>query len=481
MNTTQVRKLLAALSHPLTISMIFILLINDHLLRRLSPSWWTGKLGDAAWLFFAPLLVLLLLVVCLPRLSDRAERFLPWLAYGLVGFVFMLGNTWVAFNAMLVNAGQQILGMPLQITLDPTDLLTLPFLAASFWFYRRIAQQPRALAPRRVLGIGTALLGALLTVANVSAPQYGVEALDVQDGKITACTTFQNYASSDGGITWVLDSADYGEVCGEVWDGSLEADLQGEPRLFRYDAETNRIESSADDGTTWQEEHRIAPASQAQAAYYLKNINGNVYFQQGPLDAVYDPVSGNVVFAMGLEGVLARNTSGEWQRIAVFEFSPVEMDDAAAVITLLWGELILAVFVGLLLFATQAVRLLPKFYVIVPLVVGWLGVLITDLFFQPALYENYPIPLGMVLAAVGVFVLPMSAFGLYQFIRHDPKKLVIAMLLSDTGFTLFLFPYLLWAFDIVSSYSLAMVLGLVGAAFCLVLSLLIGGNAKGGV
>jgi hypothetical protein len=28
------------------------LLINDHLLREFWPSWWTGKIGDFAWLLF---------------------------------------------------------------------------------------------------------------------------------------------------------------------------------------------------------------------------------------------------------------------------------------------------------------------------------------------------------------------------------------------------------------------------------------------
>ncbi len=481
MNTTQVRKSVAALSHPLTIGMIVLLLFNDHFLRRLWPSWWTGKLGDAAWLFFAPMLVLLLLAVCVPRLSGRAERILPWLAYGLVGLVYTLGNTWAGFNAALVQAGQRLLGMPLQITLDPSDLLALPFLAASFWFWQRIECKLAVEAPRRALGTAAALLGALLTIANVSAPQYGVEALDVQDGKITACAAFQNYSSTDGGITWALDSVDYGDVCGEAWDGRLEADWQGEQRLYQHNAEANRIESSTDGGASWQEEYRIEPVSEAQAAYYLKYISGNVHFMQGPLDGVFDPVSGNLVFAMGLEGVLVRSADGAWQTAAVDRFSPIKMDSLDELLSLLWGELILAVFVWLLLFATLAVRLLPKWYVILPLVVGWLGWLITDLLFRPALYENYPIPLGMVLAAVGLFVVPMSAFGLYQFIRHAPKKLVVAMLISDSGFALFLTPYLLWAFDIVSSYSLAMVVSLVGAGLCLVLSLLLGGNTKGGV
>jgi hypothetical protein len=31
-----------------------VLLLNDHLFRIHWPGWWTGKLGDFAWLFFFP-------------------------------------------------------------------------------------------------------------------------------------------------------------------------------------------------------------------------------------------------------------------------------------------------------------------------------------------------------------------------------------------------------------------------------------------
>ena len=42
------------MSHPLTLLSILVLFINDHVLRIYWPSWVTGKIGDFAWLYFAP-------------------------------------------------------------------------------------------------------------------------------------------------------------------------------------------------------------------------------------------------------------------------------------------------------------------------------------------------------------------------------------------------------------------------------------------
>ncbi len=51
------RRALVSLSHPLSIAAIGLLLFNDHLWRKVAPSWLTGKIGDFAWLIFAPFLL----------------------------------------------------------------------------------------------------------------------------------------------------------------------------------------------------------------------------------------------------------------------------------------------------------------------------------------------------------------------------------------------------------------------------------------
>jgi hypothetical protein len=43
---------LACLTHPFSLAAMALLLLNDHIFRVFWPSWFTGKLGDFAWLFF---------------------------------------------------------------------------------------------------------------------------------------------------------------------------------------------------------------------------------------------------------------------------------------------------------------------------------------------------------------------------------------------------------------------------------------------
>jgi hypothetical protein len=65
---------LRCLKHPLTVTCILVLLLNDHLLKGTIPSILTGKLSDFAGLFFFPFLFAALLGLGLDR--ARVNRIL---------------------------------------------------------------------------------------------------------------------------------------------------------------------------------------------------------------------------------------------------------------------------------------------------------------------------------------------------------------------------------------------------------------------
>ncbi len=79
------RAALWSLGHPATLAAVALLLLNGHLLRRAWPSWLTGKLGDFAWLFFAPLALVAVLTLVLPRRLAGRERLAGLLAFPLGG------------------------------------------------------------------------------------------------------------------------------------------------------------------------------------------------------------------------------------------------------------------------------------------------------------------------------------------------------------------------------------------------------------
>ena len=128
-----VERALASLAHPITIAAIILLLVNDHVLRILWPSWLTGKLGDVAWLAFAPIVLAALLAPFLPRRGNAAMV----IAMASVGLVFALGNTVPAFLALILRSLEWLSGIPFRLQLDPTDLLTLPALALAWYVWRQ--------------------------------------------------------------------------------------------------------------------------------------------------------------------------------------------------------------------------------------------------------------------------------------------------------------------------------------------------------
>ncbi len=130
-------KALFLLSRPATLAAMAVLLLNDHLLRRLWPSWWTGKLGDFAWLYFMPFAAAAMLALVLPRKLGRRTEMVGWLAFGTIGGVFSLAKTLPTFHDWLVSGLGTLLGFPVGWQRDPTDLVALVSLAAAWGVWRR--------------------------------------------------------------------------------------------------------------------------------------------------------------------------------------------------------------------------------------------------------------------------------------------------------------------------------------------------------
>lgn len=130
---------------------------------------------------------------------------------------------------------------------------------------------------------------------------------------LASAPSFHRYRSTDGGLTWeeITESASPGgQHCTapnapwELWetpDGMVR--YQFDPGIA--------VLQSTDGGASWQ------------TALDLSEINwqpqntpepgSEVVVQPGPLDAMLDYVSGNLLLAMGHAGILLRLPSGEWQ------------------------------------------------------------------------------------------------------------------------------------------------------------------------
>ena len=130
-----------ALSHPVALAAVVVLLLNDHVLKAKYPGFITGKLSDFAGMIVAPLFVVAIIDALVPAswLRKNAYRAIPWLAALVVGCGFAAAKTWrpatVAYEcAMAVlwrGRGRVVL------VRDLGDLAALPMGALAAFVARR--------------------------------------------------------------------------------------------------------------------------------------------------------------------------------------------------------------------------------------------------------------------------------------------------------------------------------------------------------
>lgn len=120
----------SGLLHPVALTAIAVLVINDHILKDAYPSWLTGKLSDVAGLIFFPLLVAALLAP-LARLARIDRDRLITACVIATGIGFSAIKLWEPATVVCehVLGALQLSPGPVQIVRDPTDLLALAALA----------------------------------------------------------------------------------------------------------------------------------------------------------------------------------------------------------------------------------------------------------------------------------------------------------------------------------------------------------------
>lgn len=107
-----------------------ILILNDHFLKALYPSWVTGKLSDFAGLFvFA-----VILKVALSRWLTSPRRLA--VLHAVIGLAFVIWKLAPVEIVLDWAAGFTSLPIPSRVK-DATDLLALPMLPISYWFLSR--------------------------------------------------------------------------------------------------------------------------------------------------------------------------------------------------------------------------------------------------------------------------------------------------------------------------------------------------------
>ena len=485
------RKALRLLCSTLSLSAMAVLLVNDHILRRFWPSWITGKLGDFAWLLFFPFALAWAWALLLPR----RESWVRGLAFGLTGGIFALANTMPAVHAAVVSAAGWALGRPVLLVRDPSDLMALVSLAVAWMMWDRVPDTkmhtaaPPAAPPRGITAKWNRLAlaaAALLTVANAARPpDIGVKYLAYSEGGIYSLGWDSGYVSRDGGLSWQALSLSYSAAetsyseDGETWIGvsvlcpdcaaeidSYTTRLDSTPRIldvngavqYRY-APGEPIERSEDGGATWQEVY-TRPRRPADKVYYERRHPIGT-FHTGPLDAMVDPGTGNVVFAMGVEGVLVRTPDATWTWVAVGPAQRAEVRSGEGLLLVLHGERLLAAGFGLLAIMTLLTRWRRSVVRKIFLAIYWLlwG---ANVALMPELQTGYAAGVNMLLMVGGCIYL-LIHIGI-ELAMTIPKQATVREVgrVALTGLlvaAVFVIPYVLWVLAVIPWYGLAAGLG----------------------
>lgn len=467
-NDVRVRAI-SCLAHPYSLAAFGVLILNDHILRIYWPSWWTGKLGDFAWLFFFPFFLMVLLSWIIPNRIDNKDRVTAGIAFGLTGGIFSLAKTWEPLHDLVVRLCAYIFGWQVNWQLDPTDLMALFSLVGAAWLWHHTAQwKVKAYQPAWIL----LPLAAILTIANSVGPSYGIFCLEEKDDNVYAISSFGTYTSNNGGLSW--------EEAGEQWipclshfydqavtsttslSEAIEFSDPTRPEVIYRITTGKSIESSSDNGETWVTEYRPQLPSEAMRAYLAQNTSGMTRFRQPPLDAEFDPQNGNLIFAMGFDGILVRHPDGTYEEVGVNTYQPHKPVISQMLSILFPGEVIMALIFGCLGMVILAYRKpTPLLYRLAIGLAGFIWIFVS-LMIPPAL-EGYSYPGIVARFALGLSGLLLLLALIYNLFRNElPSKVTIIKYLQIilVAGLLFLLPFIIWVFDILPNYRLAQFFGL---------------------
>ena len=314
------RRAAAALTHPATLAALAALLVNDIALKRAFPdAWATGKLSDLAWMVFAPPLLAYALSL-IPGRTALGGRVVFGIAYAGLPLLYAAFNTFEPVHNAISRGFALVGGSGPGAPLDPTDSAVIPFaMAAALWVWRRPPLRPEAVRMR--LALLTMAVAAVATVA--SSPPRSVEGItNVQadeDGTARASTDFgyTTYESADGGLTWAQG--------GEDIPSSEQSTRVRTPSGDYYAIVGTDIVRTGGGGR--EVVYSAAYLSEGPNAWlHIRETREHGYRELtfAPRAIAYDDASGNVIAAMGMQGVVVIAPDGAWRAVAVGPFEPTD-------------------------------------------------------------------------------------------------------------------------------------------------------------
>ena len=373
-----------------------MLLVNDLLLKGLWPgAWIPGKLSDLAWMMFAPPVLAYVLSFVTPG-RQRGQRAAFVVAYAGLPVLYAAFNTFQPVHDVVLHVLGFAGGDGPRSPLDPTDSIVIPVsMAVAIWVWRRPPLDTQSIRTRFAFLAATA--AALASVASSYAVERGVEFMWSTD--YGAPATGGSYVSLDGGLTWKKTSERYVPAKRQQWIplktehtsdavfilsgphliGERRALEWGDLRGAAFILDSPRITGVFSAGDIRITDSEVLIAGEVIYSFEYLRSAGNRWIQAldkreiedrwittRPLDLFYDSQSGNLILAMGLQGVVVVAPDGTTTRVAVGRYSPTDFSFGGKVRTFFsslafWGITVYNTGVALLLaFSFAAIALVAS-------------------------------------------------------------------------------------------------------------------------
>jgi hypothetical protein len=499
---------LRSMAHPLAIIAVLLLLLNDHWLRWVSPSWLTGKLGDFTWLVFAPFIAAAALAWIIPPRIPRHEAVVRWLAFVLIGLWFALAKTVPFVHVLTTAAWESIIGWQGSLRMDASDLLALPALLIGWWIWQDAARRPASLRPIASISLA---LGIVATLAS-DGPVYswsdsGITYICKQGPFLVTSTEAQPLAdyinsgndhavgdpddpdsyeitrrhnvfrSHDGGLTWSNDLEEnyrqqVGGNCSQ--DSANEVTDPRDPSLRYRWTPGERIERSTDAGQTWIPDYELAMLQQDVRSYYNHYSSTAPYgeytreYLPSPVSGLVDDETGNLVLAMSWDGVLVRTASdGQWKWVSLgedYQLAVITRFDELT--TMLFFEFWLAGALVFLVVTTSTLYIRHRLIGLERFIfagTGWLGwfaitfLLLPDSKVSSDSFEMHYITVGLVSLPLLVFLaIPLSVGSVWDIARNYRQHIRPIVLVGLSSAVLFLLPLVAWTQGTIPRYITAL-------------------------
>ena len=337
------RQAASALMHPVTLAALGVLLLNDLLFKAMWPGAWVpGKLSDLAWMIFAPpVLAYILSFATLGSLPVQRAAFVA--AYAGLPLLYVAFNTFEPVHDAILRILGFVGGDGPRSPLDTTDSLVIPFaMAAALWVWLRPPLQSQSIRARLALLAATA--AALASVASSYETDTGIYYLGrAASGTLSAYAlrSFpaegESYESVDGGLTWTKTIEDYVPLERQNQRKKEVGDADGtyfkispySPHIIRTDGTPDNQE------VVYSYEHLLSGGNRWMQALDKRDFENRAIITDGPFDLFYDDQSGNLIVAMGLQGVVVVAPDGTSTRVAVGPYSPTDFSFGSKVRTFL--------------------------------------------------------------------------------------------------------------------------------------------------